>query len=183
MGAPVGLAFDVGKSGWSKVALTIGSASISIDDVSYTTDALGDLVRGALILATGGGQAVIQFDHEPSETRMVATRNWTSGIPGDLLVRILTFDDLYADRPDAEGGEIFSGPCDVDDFARAVLDAAESVGREYGEEGYHAAWTGFAPFPVRGIAALRVALSTVEGATPRMEITEDTRLFIRTRED
>ena len=42
--------YDLGRHGWSKFRLNVGTASVVVGPFGYCTDALGDLVRAALML-------------------------------------------------------------------------------------------------------------------------------------
>ncbi|HKP77753.1 MAG TPA: hypothetical protein VJU34_01360, partial [Phenylobacterium sp.] len=73
----VAVTFDLRTHGWATCLLKIGNAELLMDGISYTTDVLGDLVRAALMIASGGQQAACSFDREPAEWRLLLSRQWS----------------------------------------------------------------------------------------------------------
>src|SRR6516165_8037456 len=66
--------------GWADIHLRVHDKETTINGISYTTDALGDLLRAALMTATGAWTASASFDGEPYESRLVLLcGNWDSG--------------------------------------------------------------------------------------------------------
>ena len=110
--------FTLRGVGSAKIDLRIGSKVYVIDGASYTTDALGDLVRMALQIATGAATATASFDHEPAESRL-----WTHNLGGrnGLFLKVLRFPSIYGNEPDHVGEAAFAAECDASDFAAAVL--------------------------------------------------------------
>lgn len=131
----VSIDYRLGKNGWSQFQLSVGTASIGVGPFGYCTDALGDLVRAALVIATSGLTAEVSFDAEPMEWRLIAgpypaLAGWT-----DFSLRVLTFPDATGPRlPQAEGNLLFEAQCTAESFVSAVLGAAEAVWDEYGAE-------------------------------------------------
>jgi hypothetical protein len=70
MADEVAIDYQLGQHGWSQFRLTVGDASTVVGDFGYCTDALGDLVRAALLVATSGARAEVSFDGEPTEWRL-----------------------------------------------------------------------------------------------------------------
>jgi hypothetical protein len=68
---PVSIAFRLTGHGWARFTLRIGHAAIEVGAFGYCTDALGDLVRAALMIATSGRYAEASFDGEPREWRLL----------------------------------------------------------------------------------------------------------------
>ena len=62
MAETVCIDYQLGKNGWSRFQLSVGTASVVIGPFGYCTDALGDLVRAALMIATTGLRAEVRFD-------------------------------------------------------------------------------------------------------------------------
>ena len=148
--------FRVTGPGWADLVLRAGEKSLVLRGISYTPDALGDLVRAALMIATGGYSAQVSFDNEPGEHRLVLTSHldMASG-NGPLSIVALELADLYAASPNAEGHQTFIADCEALDFGRAVLACAlgaqESFGARYD-------WGGNG-FPLGAMRALEVALA------------------------
>jgi len=69
--SPVSINYDLGRHGWSNFKLTVGDVAVEVGPFGYCTDALGDLVRAALMLATSDYRAEVSFDGEPREWRLV----------------------------------------------------------------------------------------------------------------
>jgi hypothetical protein len=74
MTKPVSIDYRLGAHGWSSFTLKIGDASVDVGPFGYCTDALGDLVRAALVVAVSGDDAVVTFDGEPREWRLIVKR-------------------------------------------------------------------------------------------------------------
>ena len=129
----------------------VGGKSLTMEGVSDTTDALGDLLRAGLALGTGAARAEFSFDGEPNEWR------WLIEIP--LTLRILGFASIFDRKPPESGVVLLEAECNPDDFARAALVVGQSVLSRYGVEGYSKQW-GWHPFPLRALRALEAALAT-----------------------
>jgi hypothetical protein len=151
--------YRLGQYGWSQFKLTVSDASTVVSPFGYCTDALGDLVRAALTVATTGCRTEVSFDGEPQEWRLVADRDspWNQ-----INLRVLSFDTLDPHLPDWEGEILLEARSTADSFARAVRDAAQAVWDEHGAEGYNAAWQGPCGFPLRALTALTAVLSVAE---------------------
>jgi hypothetical protein len=67
----VSIIYDLGRYGWSDFKLTVGDVAVDIGPFGYCTDALGDLVRAALMLATSDYCVEVSFDGEPREWRLI----------------------------------------------------------------------------------------------------------------
>ena len=63
----VSIVYDLGRHGWSSFQLTVGDSVVDIGPFGYCTDALGDLVRAALMLVTSDYRVEVSFDGEPRE--------------------------------------------------------------------------------------------------------------------
>lgn len=165
---PVSIAFRLTGHGWASFTLRIGQASIEVGEFGYCTDALGDLVRAALMIATSGRFAEASFDGEPREWRLLIGTNYDVGLAsGRLPVRVKTFPHAGLRSPEAEGEQIFEVDADLDQFCRAVEKAAQAVWDQHGAHGYNEAWTPIiAAFPLRALQALKAALATQEPALP-----------------
>jgi hypothetical protein len=160
--------YQLGKNGWSRFQLSVGTVSVVVGPFGYCTDALGDLVRAALIIATSGSRAEVSFDAEPMEWRLIAGGYWDAAQSGwiDFRLRVLTFPDAFdPPSPEAEGNKLFEAQCTAESFVHAVLRAAEAVWDEYGADGYDRNWGGPRGFPLRALTALKAATSVQEPRT------------------
>jgi hypothetical protein len=159
--------YQLGKNGWSRFQLSVGTDSIAIGPFGYCTDALGDLVRAALVIATSGLTAEVSFDAEPMEWRLIAGPYPALPDWADFSLRVLTFPDANGPAlPQADGNKLFEAQCTPESFVRAVLKAAEAVWDEYGADGYDRVWGGPCGFPLRALTALKAATSIQEPLTP-----------------
>jgi hypothetical protein len=141
----------------SVVRLSVGTASVVVGPFGYCTDALGDLVRAALMIATSAVRAEVSFDAEPMEWRLIA--EWSR----EFRVRVLTFQGLVnPPDPEAEGNCLFEAQCSAEEFVHAVLRAAQAVWDQHGGDGYDKAWGGPCGFPLRALHALKTAISVQE---------------------
>ena len=156
--ASVRMTFTPYSVGWAVCELTLDGASHRMPAVSDTTDPLGDLVRAALMISTGASRATLSFDAEPVETRWIIETAWVEDEQwgSGFRVRLLEFEDIYREQPDAAGDLVFSSRSDADAFCRAVLVEAERL-----MEPENASWlTGdTAPHITVAVRALKAALS------------------------
>jgi hypothetical protein len=150
----VSIVYDLGRLGWSNFKLTVGDDAIDIGPFGYCTDALGDLVRAALLLATSDYRAEVCFDGEPREWRLVLDEGWRPAL------RLRVYDNSKA--PEADGQLVMENHVTADDFARAVQKVAQHIWDTYGAAGDNEAWNGERGFPLRGLRALDAALSYEE---------------------
>ena len=165
--APISINYDLGEHGWSRFTLTVGDRSLEIGAFSYCTDALGDLVRAALAMAAGAYRAEVSFDGEPMEWRMLLQRAWRTHEPNAFKIKILTFRDIHANQPEAEGELDFEALVEGEAFARAVTNAAQAIWDEHGSDGYNRLWSGSEGFPLKALGALHRALELTD-PPPRM---------------
>jgi hypothetical protein len=155
--------FRLTGSGWAELELRIGQESFTVDGISYTTDALGDLLRATLMIATGEWSASVSFDGEPRESRLIAGNVWDEALRRRRFrVRMLEFADIGSHQPDEEGVLVFDAECEARDLAAAVRDAASRLWDE-GAESYR--WRDI-PFPLRALRALETALTTEDPPVP-----------------
>ena len=138
---------------------------MTIEGISYCTDALDDLVRVGLDIATGKGIAAAIFDHEPALTALVAETAWTDGNDWHQEARLSVIQNLQTPieptfewRESVEADFLFS-VSSRDELARLFLDAALRVWEAHGAEGYRQLWGGRMGFPRRAVAALEAALN------------------------
>jgi hypothetical protein len=160
--------YKLGQYGWSSFDLTIGAASVNVGEFGYCSDALGDLVRAALMIATSADYAEVSFDGEPQEWRLILDERSrpTVSLP-EVRIRVLVFPDASPRSPEEQGNTIFEARCTVDAVAGAVQAAAQTVWDQYGAEGYNKAWLPILNgFPLRAMHALSAALSTQEPLMP-----------------
>ncbi len=149
----VSIAYDLGQHGWSSFELTIRDKAIDIGPFGYLTDALGDLVRAALLMATSDYRAEVRFDGEPRLWRLVVDEGWKPEL------RLRVFDDSFGEGLETDVQLAIEGHVTADDFARAVRTVAQGIWDTYGATGYDEAWTGGRGFPLQGLKALDAALS------------------------
>jgi hypothetical protein len=160
--------YELGQNGWSRFRLTVGTASVDVGPFGYCSDALGDLVRAALMIATSGWRAEVSFDSEPMEWRLIIGPYWDAAQSGwtDFRLRVLTFPSASnPPSPAAEGDNVFEAKCSPDSFVHAVLRAAQAVWNEYRADGYDRVWGGPCGFPLRALSALKAATSVQEPRT------------------
>lgn len=147
--------------GSTDVYLRSATRSFTIPGASYTTDALGDLVRAAVSIVCSAQRCTFSMDGEPAEFRFIISMD--AKTTPMARIRILEFHDIYEKLPDADGVEVFTCEAPRDEFGRAVLSAANKVLDDYGAAGYATANGGLNAFPIRAVAALASALNANEG--------------------
>ena len=161
----ISLRFELQKHGWADLYLKVDSRSLVLDSISYGTEALPDLARAALNIATGGSRAIVRFDSEPAEWRLVFTRNPLAPGRTSLDIKILRLPDISRELPDKAGYSVLETQCDPDEFARAVLECVQGVKEKYGADGYRQRWKGGLGsecFPTEALTALETVVSMRE---------------------
>ncbi|WP_175407503.1 hypothetical protein [Streptomyces sp. TRM64462] len=136
-------------SGWATCHIADG-ASEHKSFVSYCTNALADVLHGVAALYGPGTIHRFSFDLEPAEVRWVLRRQGPN-----VDISIYRFPDMSAsfDANDADGTLVWSSRQDRSALSHAVMEAAQSVLRIHGEEGYRAKWVQH-PFPVAALQDL-----------------------------
>lgn len=144
------IAYKLVGTGWSECTVRDDAGSECTVTASYLSDALGNLVLAALVIASGFTSASFGFDEEPGEYRWVIEQ-----VDVNLVgINILSFPELWGGKPNEQGRLLFSTTCRPVVFAAEVLRVASSLLEEYGEDGYLAQWVEH-PFPVRQLTLLR----------------------------
>ncbi|WP_344020770.1 hypothetical protein [Streptomyces luteireticuli] len=143
--------WELGGSGWATCRIADG-VSEQKNVVSYCTDALADVLRGvAALYDPAASVRRFSFDLEPAELRWVLRADGE-----DIGITIYRFPDMFTsfDAPDHEGTLSWESTQPRSLLAHEVLDAAESVLRVHGEDGYRAKWGRYS-FPVAALRDLR----------------------------
>jgi hypothetical protein len=156
MTPPAKVTIQFSSYGWADCELRLGDRTFVLKSFSYTTDALGDLLRFALMIATGAYRATVSFDREPAEWRLVAVNqmDWETG-RRVVSLSIFEFADSYKDAPFSEGHQAFVGDCEALDFAQAVLDGVNTALNSSDIE----RWGTLHARPIAAIRALEAALA------------------------
>jgi len=76
----VTIAYLLEQHGWASLNVRVGGSEVEIGSVGYCTDALGDLVRAAVAIATGAMTAQVIFDGEPTLWGIVIQDGWQSAL-------------------------------------------------------------------------------------------------------
>jgi hypothetical protein len=141
--------WELSGSGWATCRIADGPSERK-DIVSYCTDALADLLHGVAGLYGPIAVHRFSFDLEPAEVRWVLR-----GIGPDVDIRIYRFPDMSAsfDATDTDGTLVWTSRQNRSALSHAVIEAAQSVLRLHGEEGYRAKWVQH-PFPVAALQDL-----------------------------
>lgn len=160
---PVSVDYQIEQHGWASFTLTVDDLRVEVGAFGYCTDALGDLIRAALMVATDGSFASVSFDAEPKEWRvLLGTKGSWSTPPDPIPLRVKTFPDAGACLPESEGVTVFEAEVHRNEFARAILAAAQKVLEHHGADGYAKAWNfTFDRYPLRALRALETALTTM----------------------
>lgn len=141
--------WELSGSGWATCRIKDDSAERK-DPVSYCTDALSDVLHGAAGLYGSTAVQRFSFDLEPVEVRWVLR-----GRGGDVDMAIHRFPDIFTsfDMRDQDGTLVWSSTQPRTVLGHVVVEAAQSVLRLHGEEGYLAKWVRH-PFPVAALQRL-----------------------------
>lgn len=142
------ITYELFGTGWARCILKADEVECEVT-ASYLSDALGNLVLAALGTLAGFKSVAFGFDEEPGEYRWVIQQTDAN----EIRIEVLSFDELWGNKPNAEGRVLISTVCRPVVFAAAVQKAATAVLAQYGEEGYHAKWVEH-PFPSRQLTLL-----------------------------
>jgi hypothetical protein len=125
---PIEINFRVTGSGWANLEFEVAGKSFVAEGISYSTDVLGDLLRAAIMVATGAPYASVSFDREPAEWRLIfrSLLDTATGA-GPVQIHILEFANCSAAKPDVEGAEVFKADCPALEFSRAILAIADGM--------------------------------------------------------
>ena len=174
---PISMSYALHESGWASFRVRCGEAEFAIAQFGNVTDGLGDIVRAALSVVTGGSYAEVLFDCEPRRWGLAVEPAGLEDIqdPPFRVCRVSISDgggdslkDIgYSGRPVwswdcAPAFEVFVRS---DDFGKAVLEMAEVVRTQFSDGAYRERWGHYASlegFPLRGLTALSAALSIQE---------------------
>lgn len=143
-------------SGWSEARIADDDGH-AIVTASYLSDALRSLLEAVALVVEGQAEARFSWDEEPGEYRWVLTREADA-----LIIKILAFDKLWGDEPDAVGRRVFATLQDPMRVGRAVLSAAQRLIDDLGEAEYERQWVEH-PFPTGALDRLRTALRSARG--------------------
>jgi len=164
-GDDVRLEFVLSGAGWACLEIWSGGEKKEIDGISYLTDALDDIVRIGINIATEKGIGAAIFEHEPALSALVAETAWIEDNNWHLGARLSVIRDLpqwvepnFKWRASVEA-DFVAHLGSRDELARLFLDAALRVRQEHGEEGYSQLWGGRTGYPRRAVVALEAALS------------------------
>lgn len=167
MSSVLDLDFRIGGAGWADLTIRKGSLLYEIEGISYLTDALDDLLRLGIAMATDRFYAWAQFAHEPGSTVLLAEHGWLE--PTDRATRCrlsaLPWPDAHEREPtwsNLQKAEraFFLNLESRDELPAAILASADRIHRDLGVDGYSKQWSGRLGFPSRAVAALRAALAT-----------------------
>jgi hypothetical protein len=132
------LSYILQEHGWAAASISDGDATVETD-VSYLSDALGDLARAARGILRGMPEATFSFQQEPGEHRFVVSRE-----DDGVRVVVYRFADTFSR---ARAGEaIMVAKCSLREFATECINCLRRVLDEHGEAGYRQRWKN-AEFP------------------------------------
>ncbi|MFB7276294.1 hypothetical protein ACFCZV_04215 [Streptomyces hydrogenans] len=143
--------WELGGAGWASCRIADGAGEYR-GHVGYGTDALADLLYAVTGLYGGASEQRVSFDLEPMELRWLFRRR-----ESDVSIDVYEFPDGATSwgSPDETGGTLaWSSSQPRGALGHAVREAAETVLREHGEDGYREKWM-LHPFPVAALQDLR----------------------------
>jgi hypothetical protein len=152
-GPPVDVCFDFLTVGAVDIAIHSGPETLLLGGACCGTDALGDLLRLVLTIATGAESATCAFDLEPHALQVIVKRVHSQ--PG--TVEFTAYELAHHGAPLSEGVQTGRLQCAAEDLALAIERAASTVLRNIGPDGYRQTW-GW-EFPARALAALNAVLA------------------------
>ncbi|NOV02344.1 hypothetical protein [Paenibacillus planticolens] len=137
-------------TGWADGCIEMNSNTVYFT-ASYINDALGDMLKAIISLipeisSYSVPQAQFEWNEEPGGTV------WTISRREDLLhVEILSYVDL---RNRKQRVIDLDETCLIIEFAGAVVQALDSLLRQYGREGYKEKWVNY-DFPMDNFLKLK----------------------------
>jgi hypothetical protein len=153
------LDFRLTGSGWAECDLTVRDTRLTMT-VSYTSDALRDLLDATIEMLRNSESATASFDEEPGEYRWCLERISDN----KLNIKIRWFDDVASGKPDCEGKLLFDQSCGKRTFGSAIAAACGKLLSEIGIEDYRRKWLRY-PFPENEYAKLTEILQQYEFPT------------------
>ena len=168
MSSPLELDFSMTGAGWAGLTVRKGGRSHEIESFSYLSDALDDLVRLGIDIATDRSFGWARFLHEPGSTILFAESGWWAGATDWVAgYRLSTISSRDYGESEPEWNRLHRTEREFmveletrDELPNAILEAARRIESDLGTEGYAKRWTGRLGFPSRAVAALRAALAT-----------------------
>lgn len=141
--------YRLAGSGWAECTIHADGRQCEIS-ASYLSNALGKLVLAGVAVLAGVQSVSVGFDEEPGEYR------WAIVMTGNGVVRVdvLEFQELWGNRPDAEGASLLSFSCAPLEFGKAVCAMADEVLKHHGLAGYKEQWAEH-DFPVAQLDLLK----------------------------
>ncbi len=135
------ITYGLTGTGWAECKISDDQNACAIT-ASYLSDALFNLILAANAVIRRFPCVIFSFDEEPGEYR------WVIFSPrlNEIDISILSFDELWGDKPNADGKLLFRTVCLPEAFANAVHAAAGTLLATHGEAGYFQKWSEH-PFP------------------------------------
>ncbi|MFF9471512.1 hypothetical protein ACF1E9_02590 [Streptomyces roseolus] len=143
--------WELGGAGWATCRIAEGNAEHRAH-VGYCTDALADLLYAVTGLYGGTTDQRASFDLEPVEMRWLLRRQGA-----DVSITVFEFPDGATSwgSPDETGGTLaWSSTQPRSVLGHKVMEAAVTVLRKHGEDGYLEKWMRHA-FPVAALQDLQ----------------------------
>lgn len=163
------MSFDLHDHGWASLSILLGKQEYKIDQFSYLTDGLGDLVRAALMVVTGSSHAQVIFDGEP-EIWGLAIEPAGLSKNNERVMRTTIRDDTNSidmSQPVRNWPSqlLLDGYVTSDSFGKAVEEVTLKARADFDDATYRSKWGyhgSLEGFPLRGLSALREALKIDE---------------------
>lgn len=139
-------------TGWAEARIADEDSWATIT-ASYLSDALGDLLEAVGVLLEGADEARCSWQEEPGEYRWIFRRTTS-----DVQLRVLSFPDQMRPEPDEDGVPVFETQQPLAALASAIVDAAQAVLDENGEDAYQRQWVEY-PFPSGHLSMIKRRLA------------------------
>jgi hypothetical protein len=148
----VEIRYELTGSGWAECTVRVDGTWVTVT-ASYLSDALDNLASAIVAVLRGHPRATASFDEEPGEYRWIF-----EPLPeGQVRIRILEFEELWNDRPDEQGKQIFAAECRLRTLAGAMVSALQNLEQKYGIPGYREKWVSY-DFPSHRLTELQELL-------------------------
>lgn len=131
----VSVDYKLTGAGWAACTIKVDGCECTAT-ASYLSDALGALLAAVNQVLSGEVESRCSFDEEPGEYRWIFSRHED----GRLSIRILLFDDLWSELPDAQGRTVLFAQCHLREFANSVMSTCSDLLKKYGLRGYEEKW-------------------------------------------
>jgi hypothetical protein len=124
-----------GGTGWAVCEVATDSQTLTIQNISYLTDALGELSQAILDVLGGEDVTKASFAIEPGEYRWIF-----NGHENRISIQILEFPDFFDYLEDESGKIVFACEIMKKELKDSIVTCLSNVIAAYSQEEYKQRW-------------------------------------------